>query len=341
MSDQEEPGPSGYSRTSARVTAPSNPNSDTNLIIRALVFKRAAVKRKITGTFKKLDGCSTLANKQAGIAVVNSLLDQISNLDTDINDAYFQACNAEFDLSETYERELDGQTDYAVDVRARLTDLSPNSANKPLVEQTGIASNCKLKLPDLKCESFSGEGVNNLQFHAFQTKFDNIIGNRSDISNSTKFTYLTSYLKGYALKLIQHLQVTDDNYIVAIQMLKAEFLNKGAVTNDLIKKLLEIKPKYEINYLETKIYINEVRCIISDLKNYDVDLIADASAHTLASHIVFNKLPSPFRQQDQVTTKVRVFLSCSLKVDDNPSLNEPSYPGINLINDLMKLLITL
>ena len=192
MSDQEEPGPSGYSRTSARVTAPSNPNSDTNLIICALVFKRAAVKRKITGNFKKLDSDSTLANKQAGIAVVNSLLDQIFSLD--INDAYFQACNGEFDLSETYERELDGQTDYDVDVRAKLTDLSPNSTNKPLVEQTGNASNCKLKLPDLKWDSFSGEGVNNLQFHAFQTKFDNIIGNRSDISNSTKFTYLASYL---------------------------------------------------------------------------------------------------------------------------------------------------
>ena len=73
-------------------------------------------------------------------------------------------------------------------------------------------------------------------------------------------------------------------------MLKAEFLNKGAVTNDLIKKLLEIKPKYEINYLETKIYINEVRCIISDLKIYDVDLIADASAHTLVISCLTNYL---------------------------------------------------
>ena len=45
------------------------------------------------------------------------------------------------------------------------------------------------------------------------------------------------------------------------------------------------------------------------------------------------------KMEDQVTTKVRVVLNCSLKVDDNPSLNEASYPGINLINDLMKLLI--
>ena len=48
----------------------------------------------------------------------------------------------------------------------------------------------------------------------------------------------------------------------------------------------------------------------------------------------------PVLEEDpQVTTKLRIVLNCSLKVQNTPSLNEASYSGINLLNDLLQLLI--
>ena len=45
------------------------------------------------------------------------------------------------------------------------------------------------------------------------------------------------------------------------------------------------------------------------------------------------------RDEENVTTKIRIVLNCSLKTDQNPSLNEASYPGVNLMNSLLALLI--
>ena len=39
------------------------------------------------------------------------------------------------------------------------------------------------------------------------------------------------------------------------------------------------------------------------------------------------------------TTKVRPVLNCSLKIGNAPSLNQASYPGVNLLNDLLSLLL--
>ena len=74
---------------------------------------------------------------------------------------------------------------------------------------------------------------------------------------------------------------------------------------------MECKPKFDNSYLETKLYIIDVRCIIADLKSYDIDLVGEVAAKALISYLVFSKLPSYFRQE-----LVR-------KLDENsPSINQ-------------------
>ncbi|XP_047741013.1 uncharacterized protein LOC125179354 [Hyalella azteca] len=45
------------------------------------------------------------------------------------------------------------------------------------------------------------------------------------------------------------------------------------------------------------------------------------------------------REDPNVTTKIRPVLNCSLKVGKNPSLNEAAFPGVDLMNDLLGILI--
>ena len=265
--------------------------------LKSLKVKRAVVKGRITHVFKKID-----AEVDANITVLKGLIDsylaEIEAFDVKINEILLSECSEESEFSEHTNKEFDNQTEYIATIKTKLSLLEQDTSDNGSAAKTDMLpiSDSALKLPELKCDTFSGEGVSNLQFHSFIIQFDNIIGLRTNISCATKFTYLKTYLRGYALKLIQHLQITDANYEVALQLLTNEFLNKKSLISDLLDKLLSLKPKSD-GFIDVKLFINEVRCILCDLHSYDIDLFKEVAGNTLVSHIVFNKLPQLFKQE--------------------------------------------
>ena len=94
------------------------------------------------------------------------------------------------------------------------------------------------------------------EYYSFITEFNNVIGLRLNLSEATKLTYLKNYLGGYALKLIQHLQITDGNYRVALTLLEKEFLDKDAIVDELFSKLIALKPEHDPTYLKTDYYFH-------------------------------------------------------------------------------------
>lgn len=58
-----------------------------------------------------------------------------------------------------------------------------------------------------------------------------------------------------------------------------------------------LKCKFDLTYVETKVFISEVRCILSDLQIHGCDVLPAKAACTIVSNIVFTKLPAPFRQE--------------------------------------------
>ena len=280
--------------------------TDKITIIKKLKTKRAVVKTRITKLLKKLDS-EEVPDVTVHRELINNYLAEITTLDEQINELLIEDCDGE-EFEESVAKEFDGQTEYITDIKTKLAvlelDVGSNTAGSEVERATGqgqivaaATASCALKLPELKCDVFTGEGTSTLQFHSFITQFDNIIGLRTNITNATKFTYLRTYLKGYALKLVQHLQVTDENYVTALNLLSAEFLNKDSLINELLTKLLRVKPDNEASYLSLKLFINEVRCVLCDLKAYELDFFGDAAGNKLISHIVFNKFPQDFKQE--------------------------------------------
>ena len=260
--------------------------------VKSLRRKRAAVKRRITNVFNRIEtekSPSMIESSRTTIECDLKLIDEFNEL---INTEFHEMDQNEDDLSTDFMDELDGQSNYILDIRAQLGSL-PKEPKPESVKGT----NCELKLPYLNCPTFSGEGSTSLEFSSFLAQFQDVIGLRSNLAPSTKFTYLRTYLKGYALKVIRHLNVTDSNYEVAIDLLKTEFLNVPSIVDSLFKKLLEIKPKFDPSYQETKIFINDFRCILSDLKEYERDLLKDKWCKEFVSHILVQKLPIPFRKE--------------------------------------------
>jgi len=207
-------------------------------------------------------------------------------------------CSDEENIPDDVSRELGRQSMYVTSIKTKINGFKTKDKSLSSPSPTPMsASDCRLKLPELKCETFSGEGVSQLEFHSFITSFNNVIGFRTNITDSIKLTYLKTYLKGYAHKLVNHLQVSNENYSVALELLKSEFLNVNTLVDDLIAKFMKLKPEYDTAFLKTKEYLGDIRSIVSDLKLYDYDFLNERAGNRLLSHIVFSRLPVPFQQE--------------------------------------------
>ena len=79
-------------------------------------------------------------------------------------------------------------------------------------------------------------------------------------------------MSGYALKIISHLSVTDDNYDVAFSLLKEEFVDIPYIVDESFKPLLSSSPAFDTAFDGLRTYVNECRAIIHDLKQYDISL---------------------------------------------------------------------
>ena len=260
--------------------------------IRSLTRQRATLKGKITVSLGKLTEDSSAAEIASCKDLINNLLSKISKFDDEINSAYEGLSDNPDVISDNHMKELENKTNYLLSVEIRLKEYSI-----PEREFNIPAGKVELKLPNLHCPNFSGESQSATEYTAFITQFRNIVGLRSNLSNAIKLTYLRSYLRGYAFKVVSHLAVSDDNYPIALAILEREFLNKEYIIDDLFRKLLSFKPKSTHDYVDLKVYVSEVRCLLRDLTVYNVDLLKDSASAKFIGHIIFSKLSKDFQQE--------------------------------------------
>ena len=96
--------------------------------------------------------------------------------------------------------------------------------------------------------SFTSKGTDAdfAAFSEFLKKFEFFVSNVA--SDAQRLQWLQQCIKGDALHLIKNLSLDNDNYIVALDKLKARYLNKGPVKHSLLQSLLNFKcvanPKY-------------------------------------------------------------------------------------------------
>ena len=91
------------------------------------------------------------------------------------------------------------------------------------------------KPPTLTCGTFNGKEKDKFAYHNFLNQFNNVIGSRKHLSASAKLSNLVGYLKGYALKQVSHLSITDENYAIALKLLNDEFLDREFIIDETLK----------------------------------------------------------------------------------------------------------
>src|SRR5215469_6681748 len=204
-----------------------------------LCRSRGSQKRKLTLLIEKLK------EYKANDTLTKDILDnQNVNIDEVLNaikvcDEKILGLFEEYDIesldSEWWERELASQVSYHFNIGvdraefAKYGENNGNNSNPPIVEnnlEQGMSNNIKVSLPTLHCSKFSGTSKDTNSFNVFYNQFMNVTGLRDGYSNATKLAYLSSYLSDYALSIISHLSIIDDNYLIAMELLKKEFLNR-------------------------------------------------------------------------------------------------------------------
>ena len=280
--------------------------------IKVIIRKRAIPKRKVTLYINKL---ITLRENEA--LTSSFCKTQIEEVEREINSiyAYDEQINNILEENEIYEidekfynSELDGQAGYMMDIRQQLDafeeilnpkDSLDGSSEKVLdaISKLNISDG---RPPPLECSNFSGTEKDKFAFNSFLNQFHNVIGSRKNLTDSAKQTYLYGYLEGYALSIVKYLPISDKNYKLALQMLNDEFLDVEYIIDETLSNILKASPQLESNpeLMSVKIYLNEMKAYLFELKNHKVDLLEVGSAgNKLISHIVFNKLPVTVRRE--------------------------------------------
>ena len=96
-----------------------------------------------------------------------------------------------------------------------------------------------LNLPKLDIQTFDGDL---LRWKEFWDSYSTCIDDNVDLSNIEKFTYLKSKLSGEAHDSISGLELSNENYPVALSILKDRFGNKQTIINLHYTKLMEVPP---------------------------------------------------------------------------------------------------
>ena len=164
---------------------------------------------------------------------------------------------------------------------------------------------------------------------------ESLIGDRLDRLFSVESLGIgknSHYDEYYINKFDSDINLVDGNYEVElpwtdkVNSVRHNFEVSKAILDRVVDKL------YKNNLYDSYNSVLEQQLSDNIIEKVDLDNI-DVRDHVWIPHRPVVK------SQDNVTTKLRIVMNCSLKIGDSPSLNEAAYPGVDLLSNLFELLI--
>ena len=143
-----------------------------------------------------------------------------------------------------------------------------------------------VKLPKIEIQKFSGDPKD---YRTFRDAFNVAIGDRHELSDVEKFTYLRSYVRGDAENSIKGLPAKGDNYAEAISILEQRYGNVQVIVNSHMDAL--IKLPQVVNEKQTKKIRQLYDQIETNLRSLKSLGVKPESYGCLLVPILLSKLP--------------------------------------------------
>ena len=149
----------------------------------------------------------------------------------------------------------------------------------------------------LKGSHFSGKEfeTNKRYFKDFLTKFENCA---ASISFATgKLYFFRCSLEGRSFQFIDHLSVSEDIYLVALKLLRDQYLDEEEIRREITQGMLDFHLENPKDLVGLKDFIIKPQADVGELwASYNCDLHDDTSAKAIIiSQVLFAKLPSDIK----------------------------------------------
>lgn len=117
-----------------------------------------------------------------------------------------------------------------------MLDQPSSEAQNVAAHQERSNQSSNVKLPDIKLPVFSGDFESWMNFHDL---FISLVHSSASLSTIQKFYYLRSSLSGEALKLIQTIPISNEQYSVAWNLLVSHFQNPRRLKRSYVQSLFD------------------------------------------------------------------------------------------------------
>ena len=223
------------------------------------------------------------AEKKSAIIALQSYRDQLRDLDKDIQSLKWQADQNAKEL----EREILGSEPYVLKITECLDLLGANQRNinrdpnnASMQNARGLLRNPNTPLP--KYNSTDSEDLNKFlhQFEETLAKFD--------LEEYDLFILLQQQISGRALHLINSLEIDEQSYTQAKQILKEALAAPESQKFNIIKQLNELKLTYNGEPFQ---YISQVKALRNSVRNLNI------TAETFLQYYCWTGLNESFKNQ--------------------------------------------
>ncbi|KAJ8947751.1 hypothetical protein NQ318_018013 [Aromia moschata] len=205
--------------------------------LRPLIAKRGQLKAQITRFLSFLNNVENNDNIRLKLEITTRLekielvWDQFSNIQSDIE--ILDDSDAQRKEGEFFEEQYFSVVSKAKELLAEFQETKTNANT----DQSVNYSRKNVHLPTLTLPKFHGQYEG---WQSFHDAFEALVNRDKSLSNTQKFMYLNSCLEGEAASITESLIVTDDNYVIAWDLLKNRYENKRAILNAHINALLDL-----------------------------------------------------------------------------------------------------
>ena len=266
-----------------------------------LKSERRQLRRGFTKTYNEVSGLLTKD------ALTNDDISLLKSTAGALHDQFQECITLEKELRAVVleeikdEKELDTFFDEVTDVtntnRGKfnkitffLAELEKKNAKPPVSQTQSIARAATLrsKLPDLQLSTFDGQIT---EWNGFWERFQSQVGSLQDLPQSSKFTYLVGQLRGEALKTVQGIIPSEQNYSVLETTLKENFGKPRRIIRAHVLNILKL-PKPTQSASSIRNFYNSLMGDIRSLQALKIDVPACAP---FIIPIIEDKLPGKVR----------------------------------------------
>lgn len=200
-----------------------------------LLKRKKVIKGKVTRLINLIDGLNTesisLPELEINLENLNSLIECTNG----IFDEILVTCDdTEYDKYEEESHEiLDRLNASKIKMRTMRLQFNSNLGTANLQTNANIFGH-NVNLPKLNLPSYSG---NVTEWISFCDLFTASIHDNKNLSDAQKLQYLKLSLKGDAAFLIQSIQISDNNYQKAWEILKDRYENNSEIISATLDRL--------------------------------------------------------------------------------------------------------